>query len=742
MIAWFNRWIGPVRVMAFIGMIFCLVLRVGDPPPVSALRFAVFDLYQQIKPREKEALPIAILDIDDKSLEAIGQWPWPRNRIAELVTAATEAGAVALAFDVVFSEPDRLSPANYAEDNPLLPVPLANILKTMPDNDEVLAEAFAASRIVVGQTSVRTVQGNRDVKQKVADIPHAIIGADPIPFVQKFPDIVQNLPVLEAAASGHGVFSVRPDRDGVYRQIPIVMSLQGTLRLGLAAELLRVATGGSPFAVRTNEAGVEGVVVARKLIRTAADGTVWPYLTPSSPARFVSVSDLLDGTMPPGRLAGHLVLVGPSAIGLEDFRPTPLGVNMAGVEIHAQLLENILSDTLLYRPNYAIAIELLTTFVLALIVIALAPVLPAWVMVIGSLVMLPGYGAFTYYMFEAKGQLIDPSFPIIATSAGIVLMSTVNYLREERQRRQIRTAFSQYVSPDLVEQLSKDQQRLTLGGEARDLTLLFSDVRGFTAIAEQFKEDPAGLTTLMNEFLTRLSNGILDNGGTIDKFMGDAVMAFWNAPLDHEDHQISACKAALQMISEVKSVNTKRKIAAEETGREFLMLNVGIGLNSGNCVVGNMGSASRFDYTAMGDPVNVASRLEGQSRYYGVNIIMGFSTAQFVMGRFAVLEIDTIRVVGKALPENIFALLGDETLRDNPVFEKLFHAMSYMQVSYREQDWTSAEAFLGDCEKFADRLNLDLATLFAVYRERFGDLRQNPPGPNWDGVYSAASKYS
>lgn len=737
---WLSKWVGWIRIAAFVGLLFGLLIRVGDPAPVSALRFATFDFFQQLKPRDLAPLPVAILDIDDRSLEAIGQWPWPRNRVADMVNAATAAGVVALAFDIVFSEPDRLSPQQFIQDNPGLPDALTSVMDDLPDNDLLLAQAFSQSRIVVGQTSVRNTRSNREEKREMVEVSHAVIGDDPMPFIQKFPDIVQNLPVLEEAATGRGVFSVRPDGDGVYRRIPIVMSVQGQFRLGLSPELLRVATGGDPFAIRTNEAGIEGVVVARQLVQTASDGTVWPYLSPSSPDRYVSAVDLMTGDMPANRLAGHLVLVGTSAIGLEDFRATPLGINMAGVEIHAQLLENVLTNSLLYRPNYAIAIELVATFFLGVLVIILAPAVSARVLLVGSFVLLLGYGSLTWYLFSVQRQLVDPSFPIIATTLGIMLMSTVNYLREERQRRQIRTAFGQYVSPDLVEQLSRNQESLTLGGETRDLTLLFSDVRGFTAIAEQFKDDPAALTALMNQFLTALSDGILETGGTIDKFMGDAVMAFWNAPLDHPDHPESACRAALRMINEVKRLNAQREIEAKEGGYKFLPLNVGIGINSGPCVVGNMGSDTRFDYTALGDPVNVASRLEGQSRYYGLNVILGFSTAQFVMGTLAVLEIDMVRVVGKALPENIFALVGDEALRDTPDFQKLFRIMSHMQIAYREQDWTTAEAFLSDAEPLAESLEIDIDMLVDMYRTRISDMKAQPPGPDWDGVFSSTKK--
>lgn len=751
---WFSKWVGWVRVVAIFGLLCGLVIRVADPAPVAGLRNATFDFYHQSKPRDFAPLPVAILDIDDRSLAEIGQWPWPRTRVAEMVQKATQAGAVAIAFDVVFSEPDRLSAEQIVADNPEMPPDLSAQLLELPSNDDILAEAFRSARVIVGQTSVRTASGNSDVKRDMVDVPHALIGPDPMPFLLQFPDAVQNLPQLEAAASGHGMFTARPDPDGVYRRVPIVMSVQGEIRLGLTPELLRIATGGQAFAVRTNEAGIEGVVVAGQLVSTARDGTLWPYLTPSSPSRYVSASDLIAGRMPEGRLANHLVLVGTSAIGLEDFRATPLGVAMAGVEIHAQVLENILSQTALSRPNYTIAIELMSTLVLCLLVIIFAPNITARWLISGALLLLVGYAATSYYMFHSSRVLLDLSFPAIATITTIMLMATVNYLREERRRREIRNAFGRYVSPDLVAQLGANKGGLSLGGETRNLTLLFSDVRGFTAIAEDFKDDPTGLTTLMNQFLTILSNGILDYGGTIDKFMGDAVMAFWNAPLDNDDHARAACKAALRMISDVDDFNKRRlaearlarmkraKSGAEdiETPAKAHTINVGIGINTGNCVVGNMGTKTRFDYTALGDPVNVASRLEGQSRYYGASIILGASTAAEAMEDFALIELDTVRVVGKELPENIFALVGDAELRKNPAFQKAFALNTEMHAAYHAQDWGGVETVLPEIEKLFQELKLGMGQYAALFRDRVAAMRADPPPPDWDGVFASTKK--
>ena len=319
-------------------------------------------------------------------------------------------------------------------------------------------------------------------------------------------------------------------------------------------------------------------------------------------------------------------------------------------------------------------------------------------------------------------------------------MATTNYLREERRRMRIRAAFGQYVSKDLVAELSDSEEGLKLGGENREITLLFSDVRGFTAIAESFRDDPGGLTRLMNRFLNLLSFAILDEKGTIDKFMGDAVMAFWNAPLDHPDHCAAACRAALRMKADVDRLNKERRLIAEQEKRVFRLIDIGIGINTGVCTVGNMGSDMRFDYTAMGDPVNLASRLEGQSRHYGTAIIVGSSTEAAVRGKFAMLELDLIRVKGKAQPERVFALLGDARALASAGFGSLLRLNVEMLEAYRAQRWDAAETVMAELEPLALRVDAALKPHFAALRESMARYRETPPGPDWDGVYDATSK--
>ncbi|MEM8631369.1 MAG: adenylate/guanylate cyclase domain-containing protein [Pseudomonadota bacterium] len=732
---------GSGRALGFVLLAALIALRIADPPFLENTRNRAFDLFQQFKPRDAAPAPVAIIDIDDKSISELGQWPWPRTRLADLVSRTAEAGAAALAFDIIFSEPDRLSPDLVAQDNEDLPELVREELAALPGNDQVLAAEIAVFPVVVGQTSVRI--GAAEAPGALPpEVAHGLIGPDPRPFLLTFPDLVENLPELEAAAAGRGVFSVRPDPDGVYRRVPMVVVVEDRIRLGLAPELLRVATGGAPFAIRTNDAGVEGVVVARQLVQTDADGTVWPYLAPSDANRFVSATDLLGGRVLPDRLDGHLVLVGTSAIGLEDFRATPLGVAMAGVEIHAQVLENILTGSLLVRPNYTIAAELTVVFVLGLLAVLLLPAMGALWVVASALVLLAGYASATWFLFSGQRVLLDPTYPLFATALLVMTMATANYIREERRREQIRGAFGQYVSPDLVARLADSPEDLRLGGETRELTLLFTDVRGFTTISEDFKDNPPGLTALMNRFLTTLSQAILAEGGTIDKFMGDAVMAFWNAPVDVADHAEAACRAALDMQAGVSALNAQRAAEAKEDpaiGTPHV-ITVGIGINTGTCVVGNMGSDTRFDYTALGDSVNLASRLEGASSLYDVGIALGASTADRVKDSFAILELDLIRVKGKTQPECVFALVGDAALAASGAFVALRSEIQTMLAAYREQDWTGARTALAAARAQAAAADVPLSGYLDLFRDRIEDLASDPPGADWQGVFIATSK--
>jgi adenylate cyclase len=373
-----------------------------------------------------------------------------------------------------------------------------------------------------------------------------------------------------------------------------------------------------------------------------------------------------------------------------------------------------------------------------LFVIAFAPNLgPARLVALGAL-FATGLIGTSWYAYQYHRQLLDFTYPLLSTTAIYLTLIFSSFVREQAQRRQIRSAFGQYLSPALVEQLAQSPEKLVLGGEEREMTILFSDVRGFTTISESYKQDPQGLTRLMNRFLTPLTNAILARKGTIDKYMGDAIMAFWNAPLDDKRHQLNACNAAVDMLEKIDELNKIRQQEAEEGGHPYLPLNVGVGLNTGTCVVGNMGSDLRFDYSVLGDSVNLASRLEGQTKEYGFPIIIGSRTALAVKDEFAILELDFIMVKGKKEPEVIYAVAGREDVAQSEHFQRLRNLTIEMLACYRTRDWDGALAAIERGRKTDEAHSLEL--LYELYEERIKSYQQNPPPQDWNGAYQLLTK--
>lgn len=648
---------GP-RLLALIVLALLLLVRFEDPSPLERMRLDLFDLYQNARPRALPPgaeRPVLILDIDEASLKRFGQWPFSRAILADLVAKARADGAAAIGFDMVFPEPDRLSPQKLAETLPGLSPALVADLKARPDTDALFAEAISGGKVVLGRTGLSELPRAQG-EETAPHLPLAVLGGDPTELLPAYPGMLRNLPALEKAAAGVGLFSIIPEPDGIIRRVPMAFAVDGAIRPALSVELLRQATGGDAFAIRRDKAGIEGLIVGGHFIPTERDGRRWVHFTAHAPQRFIPLADFLDGRIAPGRLDGRIVLVGASAIGLQDLRATPLDPAMPGVEIHAQIIESIVTGSLLQRPHLALGVEILAAGFLGLVMILLLPRLGV------RLVLLLGLGLagatiwLGWHLFATRGLLIDTSFPLLAALAVFLTLAFANYWREETARREIRNAFQHYLAPDMVEKLVREPEKLRLGGETRELTILFSDLRGFTAVAESYRDDPQALTQLMNRLMAPLSDAIIAEGGTIDKYMGDAVMAFWNAPLDDADHAAHALAAAREMHRRFTVLETGRRAEDAAAGRAHLPLDIGIGINSGPCVVGNMGSEFRFDYTALGDAVNLAQRLESLTPRYGTPILVGEATAALLQGRAGLTELGSEVVKGKTKAVRVFGV--------------------------------------------------------------------------------------
>ena len=730
------RRFGLGRGLALVLLIALAAVRIADPAPVQELRARVFDFFQVLHPREATQRPVVIIDVDEKSLKSVGQWPWPRTRIAELISRLTEMGALVIAFDVVFPEADRMSPALAADSFRNLDDATREKLRSLPSNDEVLADAIKKSHVVLGESGLPFAVAQPEGTPPAVGI--ATLGGDPSRFIFNFPGLLRNFPVIEQAASGRGLFSIRTERDGIVRRVPMVMRAQGHIMPSLSLEMLRVVSGANTLLIRTDRAGVQSVAVPGFVIPTDGNGQLWINFAPHDEARYVSAVDVLEGKMPADRVNRRLVLIGTSAVGLLDTKTSPLDPVIPGVEVHAQILENVLSKSVLSAPDYAVGAELLGAILVGLIVIWLAPILnPAWLLLFGAAIIAVSVGT-SWYLFLQDHLLIDFTYPVISSLLVYLTLMFANYMSEQAQRRRIRSAFSQYLSPALVEQLAQSPDKLVLGGEERNMTILFSDVRGFTTISEMFKQDPQGLTRLMNSFLTPLTNAIIERKGTIDKYMGDAIMAFWNAPIDDAQHEINACEAALDMQDRVAALNRERQQESKEKGTRYIELNVGVGLNTGPCVVGNMGSDLRFDYSVLGDSVNLASRLEGQTKSYGLPIIIGARTAEAVKNKFALLEVDFITVKGKTEPEVIHTILGRSDVASSGDYGRLYELSLKMLQSYRKREWDSVMAIIESARVPADAFKI--GGLLELYRERVQEFRENPPSDDWNGVYALQTK--
>jgi adenylate cyclase len=717
------------------------LLRIADPFFVQGLRLIAFDSYQRLAPQKFDPdLPVRVVDIDEDSLARIGQWPWPRTIMAELLQKLVAQGALVVAFDILFSEPDQTSPEVAikrltAEEAAILAPAIAG----REGHDAVFAKALGNAPAVLA-TALTNRAASEPLPQKAG---FAVAGDDPRPFLAPFPGATSNLKVLNDAARGLGSINWVPDRDQVIRRVPLLYRVGDRYVPSLVMEALRVVQGASTYVLKASNAngettlgqptGLNHVKVGDLEIPTDADSGIWLQFRPSNLAAYVPAWKVLAGENDPKDVAGRIMIVGTSAPGLMDLRATPLDAAVPGVEIHVQEIEHLLSGRDLTRPDYALAIEILVMLALGTALSFVLPRIPArssallGVSVI-ALLFVGGWVAYRY-----GGLLLDPSYPALALFILVGAATLYVYRLVELQRGEVRRAFSHYVAPTVVDEIIRHPERLELGGEVRELTLLFCDVRNFTSISEQLTAHE--LTHFINTLLTPLSDIILKHRGTIDKYMGDAIMAFWNAPLDDPDHAAHACQAAFEMAGKMGELNALWRKEAEAAGRQHKTVAIGLGLNSGNCCVGNLGSVQRFDYSAIGDDVNVASRYEGLSKTYGLTIVVGEPTVARLPDP-RVLELDLIRVKGRAQPTRIFTML-DALGADRDRADRLRPIHDGMLKSYRGRDWSGAEAAIAACR------DLGVAALDAfydTYLARVATLREAPPPEDWDGAFTATTK--
>jgi adenylate cyclase len=743
----FRRTLG--FTIPFLVLLSAVALRIAPGTSDYIQRFAdlSFDAYQRIAPRPYTPAPVRIVDIDDQSLAELGQWPWSRSIIAHLVETLSTAGAASIAFDIVFAEPDRTSPRLLLETlrktdgfAGALPPLLANL----PDPDERLAKAMVEPNVVVGDILKDGIPpAQLELKASIATTP---AGNAPLVRVKSFDGAVANLAPIQKAAKGAGFLNHDPEWDRVVRRVPLLLRYRDKVQPSLAAEAIRVAAGARTYVAKGAGASGEAALgqntgmVALKVgpaeIPTDAESRVWLHYTEHRPERYIPARDILAGKFDPALIDGHIVLIGSTYAGGNDFVATPIAAVMPGVEVHAQLIEQVLLGWFLERPDWAWGAEVLFIVLAGLALILLLPRVGAmWSAVLGALAVAAAIGA-SWYAFTEHRMLFDPVYPAIVVLLVYGVASLIGYLRTEARQREIRHAFSHYMSPHLVDELARHPEKLVLGGEIRTMTLMFCDVRGFTTISEGLSAEE--LTRFMNSFLSPMTEIIMAHRGYIDKYIGDCIMAFWNAPLDDPEHAQNAVRAAQGMRRRLAELNAEwaKKAAAE--GKPYKPLKIGIGINTGECSVGNMGSDQRFNYSVLGDPVNLASRLEGQGKPYGVDVVIGESTAALCPD-WPFVELDLVAVKGKTKPVKIFTLMPDAEPLAQPAAARAPALAEHGELlaAYRAQDWATALRLLdgGLAEKVGA-----LAGTYEVYRQRIETFLHAPPPPEWDGVYVATEK--
>jgi adenylate cyclase len=661
--------------LALLTLALLITIRVSDPTFVESVRLRYFDTLITSK-THTVSKQVHVVNIDDASIERLGQFPFPRSQYANIIEDLYGRGAGLVVFNLFMPDNDRFGKdASLADTFHRHPVVLPQVAS--PDKHRVLAFRPGVSEI----------------------------GGKASDFAVNYPGIQANIESFNSSAAGIGVVNVLPEIDGVVRRIPMVVASEGKLYPSISLETMRVAVGDPSFQVKSNQLGIEAVrIPSFAKIVTDPMGRIWVDWS-STP-----IEHSLVGL--PKSFNGGIVIVGLSARGLNNPVATPRGAVFPHY-VQASVLDTLTSGTNISRPDWADGAEMLTVVVLSILIIFLSRWKYAIVPIIGLIGLL--YYA-SHFAFTTYGYLVDAVFPILALGLVYAHSYTVKFISELNQKLQIKKQFGTYLSPALVEKLQKNPELLKLGGETRELSIMFTDVRGFTTISEHYGKDVQGLTKIMNRYMTAMTEKILVNNGTLDKYIGDAQMAFWNAPLDDKDHALNAVKTGLEMLDDLDRFNQ------EITKEGIPAFGMGLGINTGSVVVGNMGSNQRFDYTCLGDSVNLASRLEGQSKNYGVLMVLGHHTAELVKDKYSVVEMDTIAVKGKTEGVKVFTI--GETIN--------FKHDEFLKEYYRG-NWQRA------IEWAKELVEDDKVTVKDYYHKMIERMDEGLPA-NWDGVYRATSK--
>ncbi|WP_367396987.1 CHASE2 domain-containing protein [Ruegeria atlantica] len=695
-------------------------IRAWDPYPVRMTRLIYFDVLQRLSPREfNPELPVRVVDIDEVSLASFGQWPWPRTLVAQLVQNLGDYGAATIAFDMLFAEPDRYSPSRLLNDPSLAGVLTVERHAEKLDNDVLLGMEMANWPVVLGVAARLSAKGE-PIAAKAGIIE---FGESPTEGLISVPHWTPIAPPLDRAAAGVGGVNVSPiGGTGIVRRAPVLWNGPDGPLTSLAVEALRVALGETSIFVEgaPDEAGIMlAVEIAGYRLPTTENGELWLKYRRDSPDLYISAKDVLEGTEDHGlrsEIEGRIILIGTSAAGLFDIHQTALGESVPGVSIHAQMIEQILTGDMLSRSDVTAAQELLAFAFLGLVVIAVMSSFGAIASFIAGGIAAAAVLAISWLIFQNQSILFDATFPLIGGIANFGLLAGYLFVSTEREKRQIRKVFSHYVAPEILDEMENSGHQLQLGGESQEITVMFSDIRGFTALSES--ASATELVSLLNALFSKLGDQILHERGTIDKFIGDAIMAFWNAPLPVADHPCRAGLAALRMRRALAQFN------ASEIMRNRKPIALATGIATGQACVGNIGSQKRFNYTVIGDVVNVSARIEQCCRTVEYDIVVSDAVYQAGRDDLAFLQAGHVDLKGKANPEPVFVLVGDSALRKTDAFQELFARHNKLIAALRtRKPQGDILRMCHHCEELAADIEPGLRQFYRALAGRAADFR-------------------
>jgi adenylate cyclase len=692
------------------------LVRLADPGPVQTMRETYFDYLQRLAPRAAADLPVVVVDIDEASLARLGQWPWPRTLLADLVTRLRDYGAAVVAFDVLFPEPDRMSPSRLLVDpryreitDPSMSGKLAGM-----NNDTAFAASMQSLPVVLGRAE--TVGASAALGTPKAGLVE--IGDAPSLGMRSLRGLTRIVPQLEAAAAGEGAVSVSPgESSAIVRSVPLMWRGEGGVMPALSMEALRLAVGESTYRV-TGVSGVPGVIQSIGVgpfdVPTDGEGELWVRYRQDDPTLYIPAADVLQPGADPAlaaRIEGKIVLVGTSAAGLLDIRTTPLGQSVPGVSIHAQIIEQILSGDFLRRGDVIEAAEIGTFVAICALVLAamsLAGPLPS-MLAGGAVAAATALGS--YYLFTARGTLFDVTFPLAGGALTYGILAAYQFVVADREKRLIRRSFSHYVAPEVLNEIERSGHKLDFGGEIRTVTVLFCDIVGFTPLSEGVTARQ--LVTILNGLFTRLADEILTEKGTIDKFIGDAMMAFWNAPIENPDHRGAGCRAALGVRRSLRAFNEER----ERDGG--VPIRLAVGLASGQACVGNIGARQRYNYSVVGETVNVASRVETSCRYVAYDIVVPQDMAEGA-GDLAWLRAGRVGLKGVSGRLPVVAVVGDAAVRQSDGFRALAAAHDRLTEALSRNE--KPEDLIAECQRLAAAVEPGLQSFYNRIGTRTADF--------------------